>query len=76
MLDLKARPMIEGDYEPLFKLEHMLKDVRHYLAEAERVGTPARLGSLAERLYSEADRRGLGGQDFAAVIEAAKEGSP
>ena len=31
MLELKARPMVEGNFEPLFKLEHMLKDVRHCL---------------------------------------------
>src|SRR5205085_7456268 len=35
MLDLKAGPMLEHDFTPLFKLAHMLKDVRHCLAEAE-----------------------------------------
>jgi 3-hydroxyisobutyrate dehydrogenase-like beta-hydroxyacid dehydrogenase len=35
MLDLKARPMIHREYDPLFKLGHMLKDVRHCIAEAE-----------------------------------------
>ena len=30
----QGRPMIERDFDPLFKLEHMLKDVRHMLAEA------------------------------------------
>src|SRR5918992_31116 len=34
VLQLKGSPMFEGDFEPLFKLEHMLKDVRHCLAEA------------------------------------------
>ena len=76
MLELKADPMLNGDYDPLFKLEHMLKDVRHYLAEAERVGAPARLGSVAERLYAAAAGDGLGGRDFAAVIEAVDERSP
>ena len=76
MLELKAEPMLERDYEPLFKLEHMLKDVRHYLAEAGRVGAAARLGSIAERLYADADRRGLGERDFAAVIEAVDAPSP
>jgi 3-hydroxyisobutyrate dehydrogenase-like beta-hydroxyacid dehydrogenase len=76
MLNLKAEPMLEGDFEPLFKLEHMLKDVRHYLTEAERLGAPAELGSVAERLYSNADRSGLGGRDFAAVIEAADDSAP
>ena len=76
MLDLKAEPMLEADYEPLFKLEHMLKDVRHYLAEAERIGAPTQLGSVAERLYADAERRGLGERDFAAVIESADDRSP
>jgi 3-hydroxyisobutyrate dehydrogenase-like beta-hydroxyacid dehydrogenase len=69
MLALKAGPMLEHDFEPLFKLEHMLKDVRHCVAEARRLGAPAELATLAERLYTMADRRGLGGQDFAAVVE-------
>ena len=76
MLELKAEPMLAGDYEPLFKLEHILKDVRHYLAEAERIGAPARLGSVAEGLYAAADRAGLGGRDFAAVIEPAADRAP
>jgi len=54
----------------------MLKDVRHYLAEAGRIGAPARLGSVAERLYAAADRRGLGERDFAAVMESADDRSP
>ena len=69
MLDLKAAPMIERDFEPLFKLEHMLKDVRHCLAEAEALGIELRLGRVAEALYAEAAEQGLGGRDFAAVIE-------
>jgi 3-hydroxyisobutyrate dehydrogenase-like beta-hydroxyacid dehydrogenase len=76
MLALKAEPMLSGDYEPLFKLEHMLKDVRHYLREAARQGAPVRLGTVAERLYAAADERGLGERDFAAVIEAARDNTP
>src|SRR3954447_10264458 len=76
MLELKAEPMLKHDYEPLFKLEHMLKDVRHCLAEARRLGTPAQLGTDAERLYAWADRNGLGEQDFAAVKAAVEAGSP
>jgi len=69
MLDLKARPMLERDLDPLFKLEHMLKDVRHCLAEARALGVEAPLAERAAELYSEADDRGLGGRDFAAVID-------
>ncbi|MEA2426891.1 MAG: 3-hydroxyisobutyrate dehydrogenase [Thermoleophilaceae bacterium] len=75
MLELKAGPMIEGDYEPLFKLEHMLKDVRHYLEAAQSSGTPAALASVAEQLYARAERRGLGGKDFAAVMAAVENDS-
>ncbi len=70
MVALKAGPMLSGDLEPLFKLEHMLKDVRHCLAEARALGAGLSLAESAERLYTEAAEKGLGGSDFAAVIEA------
>ena len=69
MLDLKAEPMLERDLDPLFKLDHMLKDVRHCLTQAADAGVEMPLGKRAEELYSEAQRRGLGQKDFAAVIE-------
>src|SRR5205823_9032713 len=72
MLQLKAGPMLEHDLDPLFKLEHMLKDVRHCLREAEALGVPLRVASTAEELYSEADRNGLGERDFAAIVEVAE----
>ncbi len=70
VLGLKGRPMFDGDFEPLFKLEHMLKDVRHCLAEAEQLGVELRLGSLAEGLYARAASEGHGEEDFAAVVTA------
>jgi len=70
MVALKAEAMLSGELEPLFKLEHMLKDVRHCLAEARALGMELKLAESAERVYTEADEKGLGGQDFAAVIEA------
>src|SRR3954447_11019563 len=73
MLDLKAGPMLDHDFAPLFKLAHMLKDVRHCLTEAERLGARMKLGSAAEADYSRADRKGLGEQDFAAVVEVVEE---
>jgi 3-hydroxyisobutyrate dehydrogenase-like beta-hydroxyacid dehydrogenase len=71
--------MVEHDFEPLFKLAHMLKDVRHCLTEADRLGARMDLAKSAETAYSQADRKGLGEQDFAAVVEvveAASSGSP
>ena len=69
MLDLKARPMLDRDLDPLFKLEHMLKDVRHCLAEAGALGVELPLAEAAERLYARAAEAGLGERDFAAVVE-------
>ena len=78
MLELKAEPMLERDFEPFFKLEHMLKDVRHCLREAQALGVRLPLAEAAERLYADAADSGRGGEDFAAVIaavEAAQRGS-
>jgi 3-hydroxyisobutyrate dehydrogenase-like beta-hydroxyacid dehydrogenase len=71
MLNLKGPPMFEESFEPaLFKLEHMLKDVRHTLEEADSLGFELQLGAVAERLYARADESGHGQQDFAAVYTA------
>jgi len=65
--------MIERHYEPLFKLEHMLKDVRHCLTEAHALGKQFELAEDAEALYSAADAIGLGEDDFAAVAEVVRQ---
>jgi 3-hydroxyisobutyrate dehydrogenase len=70
VLGLKGRPMFERDFTPLFKLEHMLKDVRHCLDEARALGVELRLGSMVEPLYAKAAEEGHGEEDFAAVIRA------
>jgi 3-hydroxyisobutyrate dehydrogenase-like beta-hydroxyacid dehydrogenase len=70
VLALKGRPMFERDFTPLFKLEHMLKDIRHCLDEARALGIELRLGSLVEPLYARAEEAGHGEEDFAAVIRA------
>ena len=69
MLELKAQPMLDRDLDPLFKLEHMLKDIRHFLAEAGALGVRTPLAEGAAELYSQAAANGLGNMDFAAVIE-------
>jgi 3-hydroxyisobutyrate dehydrogenase len=69
MLELKGRPMLEHDFSPLFKLEHMLKDVGLCLDEARAAGAPFPFAALARELYSAGVGRGLGEQDFAAVLE-------
>jgi 3-hydroxyisobutyrate dehydrogenase-like beta-hydroxyacid dehydrogenase len=72
MLRLKAEPMLKRELEPLFKLEHMLKDVRHCIEEADALGVELPIARRARELYSEADGRGLGNADFAGIIEVAE----
>ena len=71
MLTLKGRPMVDRDFQPLFKLGHMLKDVRHCLAEAEALGLGFPLAAAAEPMYARASERGHGEEDFAAVVTEA-----
>jgi 3-hydroxyisobutyrate dehydrogenase len=69
MLALKAGPMRRHDYSTLFKLEHMLKDVRLCLEETQAAGTPFPAAAQAREVLSAAMGRGLGDADFAALIE-------
>jgi 3-hydroxyisobutyrate dehydrogenase-like beta-hydroxyacid dehydrogenase len=70
MLDLKAGPMREHDYETLFKLEHMLKDVRLCLEEGQAAAVPFAAAARARDVLVAALARGHGDDDFAALIEA------
>jgi len=69
MLDLKAGPMREHDYTTLFKLEHMLKDVRLCLDEGQAVGAPFPFAALTREILSAAMGLGHADDDFAAMIE-------
>jgi len=69
MRALKGKPMLEHDFTPLFKLAHMLKDVQLCLAEARTAGGAFPFAGLAAELYGAGMGKGLGDQDFAAVLE-------
>jgi 3-hydroxyisobutyrate dehydrogenase-like beta-hydroxyacid dehydrogenase len=70
MLTLKAGPMLEHDYTTLFKLEHMLKDVRLCLEEGQTAGVPFPVAAATREALNAAMGRGHGDDDFAAVLEA------
>jgi 3-hydroxyisobutyrate dehydrogenase-like beta-hydroxyacid dehydrogenase len=69
MLELKAGPMREHDYSTLFKLEHMLKDVRLCLEEGQAAGAPFPTAAYVREILSAGMGRGYGAEDFAALIE-------
>jgi 3-hydroxyisobutyrate dehydrogenase-like beta-hydroxyacid dehydrogenase len=73
MLQLKGEPMLAHDFAPLFKLDHMLKDIVLCLQEARRAGAAFPAAALAGELYAAGAGRGLGEQDFAAVLEVIED---
>jgi 3-hydroxyisobutyrate dehydrogenase-like beta-hydroxyacid dehydrogenase len=70
MVGLKALPMRQHDYATLFKTEHMLKDVRLCLEEAQAAGVPFPAANAARDALVAAVGRGFADQDFAAIVEA------
>jgi 3-hydroxyisobutyrate dehydrogenase-like beta-hydroxyacid dehydrogenase len=70
MLDLKSRAMREHDYTTLFKLEHMLKDVRLCLEEGQAAAVPFAAAAHARDVLVASMARGHGDDDFAALVEA------
>jgi 3-hydroxyisobutyrate dehydrogenase-like beta-hydroxyacid dehydrogenase len=75
MLDLKANPMRRHDYTTLFKLDHMLKDVRLCLEEGQAAGAPFPYAALTREVLSTASGMGHGDDDFAALIEPLERGA-
>jgi 3-hydroxyisobutyrate dehydrogenase-like beta-hydroxyacid dehydrogenase len=73
MLELKERPMRAHDYTTLFKLAHMLKDVRLCLREAEALGMETTFAAETADVLAEADAAGHGDEDFAALLEALEQ---
>ena len=70
MLALKAGPMRAHDYTTLFKLEHMLKDVRLCLEEGQALGVPFPSAAYTREVLTAAMGLGHADDDFAAMIEA------
>ena len=70
MLHLKAEPLRNHDYTTLFKLEHMLKDVRLCIEEAQAAGVPFPAAAATREVLTAGMGRGLGDEDFIALLEA------
>jgi 3-hydroxyisobutyrate dehydrogenase-like beta-hydroxyacid dehydrogenase len=71
-LELKSAAMRAHDYSTLFKTDHMLKDVRLCLEEAQLAGVPFPAAAHARDLLSAASGRGHGDEDYAAIVEPAE----
>jgi 3-hydroxyisobutyrate dehydrogenase-like beta-hydroxyacid dehydrogenase len=70
MVALKAEPMRQHAYATLFKTDHMLKDVRLCIEEAQAAGVPFPAANAARDALVAAVGRGFGDQDFASLVES------
>jgi 3-hydroxyisobutyrate dehydrogenase-like beta-hydroxyacid dehydrogenase len=71
-MQMKSGAMREHDYTTLFKTEHLLKDVRLCLEEAQAAGVPFPAAAHARDVLAATMGRGHGADDYAALIEAAE----
>ncbi len=71
-LQMKSGAMRAHDYTTLFKTEHLLKDVRLCLEEAQATGVPFPAAAHARDLLAATVGRGHGPDDYASLIEAAE----
>ncbi|MGA7705421.1 MAG: NAD(P)-dependent oxidoreductase [Solirubrobacteraceae bacterium] len=71
-LQMKSGAMRAHDYETLFKTEHLLKDVRLCLEEAQAAGVPFPSAAHARDLLAATMGRGHAADDYASLIEAAE----
>jgi 2-hydroxymethylglutarate dehydrogenase len=70
MMDLRLPGfLLEGSFEPGFKLDLMKKDVNLALESARAVGAPLWLTSIAAQLYAAASGAGKGNLDFSAAAQ-------
>jgi 3-hydroxyisobutyrate dehydrogenase-like beta-hydroxyacid dehydrogenase len=70
MVTLKAEPMRQHAYDTLFKTDHMLKDVRLCVEEAQAAGVPFPAANAARDALVAAVGRGYGEADFSSIVEA------
>jgi 3-hydroxyisobutyrate dehydrogenase-like beta-hydroxyacid dehydrogenase len=68
--------LLPRQFAPAFATRLLLKDLRLYVAEAERLGLAADAGRLARDLYEQASAAGLDNQDYAAIVTLIERGQP
>jgi len=68
IIEMKAPPVLRGDFAPFFPLRLMAKDLGLVLDSARSLGAPAPLAEALHAIYAASLAAGLGDQDFAATI--------
>ncbi len=71
----KGAHMARKDYEPTFRVDLMLKDLRLIGGLAESVRAPVHFASLARQVYTGTSALGLGAKDQNAILEYFERGA-
>ncbi len=69
LLALKGDAVRRRDFEPQFAFKHMAKDIRLARAESIALRAPHVVSDLLDSLFSAGLDRGLGDEDFAALVK-------
>jgi 3-hydroxyisobutyrate dehydrogenase len=66
---LAASAMLAGSFPPMFPIELVEKDFGYVVDEAGRAGAKVPLSSLTRAIFSDAEARGLGGDNITGVVK-------
>ena len=69
LLRLKGDAILKRNFEPLFSLKHMAKDVHLAVEESERERLEAPIMRLLDERFNAAQEQGLSEEDYAALIK-------
>lgn len=73
VMAFKKDNIIRNNFEPLFNLEHEMKDLNYALEMARHSQFPAVLTSEVAQLFEIASKKGLGRMDFSAIYKALRD---
>jgi 3-hydroxyisobutyrate dehydrogenase-like beta-hydroxyacid dehydrogenase len=69
LLKMKGEAVLRQDFEPLFSLKHMAKDIHLAVEEARSQGLESPVTKLLDRLFIKAQKQDLNEEDYAALIK-------
>ena len=69
LVKLKGAAVLMENFEPLFALKHMAKDIRLAVEAAKGAGLTIPVTTLVNQLFEKAEALGLGEEDYAALIK-------
>lgn len=70
VMDIKKENIVKNDFQPMFNLEHEMKDLNYAMEMARNSTFPMIIASEVSQLYQIASKKGLGKLDFSAIYKA------